>query len=254
MKWRSRVARALLIATSVEVFVACREEVRPAPPSRVVEPEVISTVDAGDAGALSVTSAPESTSISDRTDAGPDARAPEPAPTTTASRDAGKDAGRARKTTPRDAGVDAGDAGSRPGATACSSWGSEHANDVGLCRDRFEDWCESEGVLADCESRAVTRDEAVFGAYLDCLDELFDDSDWCDASEAARGAAAVACAKTADETACFEHNAGCDVYAACEEYTVDECNASVARFNARYVRYASPYFECHTPPDAVLGL
>lgn len=247
-----RVVRALSAALWALALVACRDAPPSSLPPPVVEPEVVATGDAGDAGTSSATAAP-STSGNDTADAAPDPHASTSGDSRSDKRDAGGDAGRRRKRTPRDAGTDAGDAGTGSKTPSCSSLGSEAASDVGLCSDRFEDWCESDAVLTDCASRAVTRDEGVFGAYLDCLDELFEEPDWCDESETARAAAAAKCAETADETACIEHNEGCDVYAGCEEYTVDECNASVAKFNARSVRYASPYFECRVPPDAVLG-
>jgi hypothetical protein len=248
--------RASALVIAMGLAAACREEVRPAPlPAPKPAPPVESVaVDAGEAGVSHATSAPEQGSPnSSASDAGPDAASTEP---TRQKPDAASDAG-PKKRHAVDAG-DAGDGGVTDAGHArevheCSSLDSEGPNEVGLCADKHEDWCESDGVVANCEDQAASRDEGVFAAYLDCLDEAFDDPDLCDGDDSVRLEAAAACIRSADEVACVEHTPACDIYDGCEEYTVAQCDANVAKFNDQYLRYGTPYFECPTPPSVALG-
>lgn len=248
--------RGSIAVIVVGLVGACRGEPPPAPvPAKPLPVEDTSELDAGsEAGVSSQTSAvDEETSSTETPDAAPEAGHTRPHANPS---DAAADAGRRVKLA-ADAGdggaADAGDAGIGHEAHQCSSLGSEEPGELGLCAEKFEDWCESSQVVSDCEERAVSRDEGVFAAYLDCLDEAFESSDLCEGDEAGRIAAVVACASTADATACVEHNVACEVYEGCEAYTVEECDANLARFNERYVRYGSPYFECPIPPTLVLG-
>lgn len=240
------------------LVAGCKEDAPPAsaPPTPTNKaPAVPEELDAGDAGMSSaVTSAaPEVEEATSAADAAPDARPPKaPKPKADASLDAGKssDAGDAGDGGRSDAG-DAGDHGHEVGL--CSSLGSEGPSEPGLCEDEGEDWCESPAVVAACEEFATSRDEGVFAAYLDCLDEVFEDPDLCDRDETARLAVAADCEKTADATACGAHAIQCEVYEGCEGYTVAQCDADTARFNEQYLTYGAPYFECPTPASIALG-
>lgn len=257
MNKRGALNRVSAVAIALGCVPACRDDA-PAVPRPAVDPAPLAeavAVDAGEAGVDTVTSSalddePSSSAVAD---AAPDAAPARPQPP---SPNPVVDAGLQRKRA-----VDAGDAGDRgkrdagaaPETRECSSLDSEGPSELGLCADRHEDWCSSEAVVAACQAHAVSRDEGVFAAYLDCLDEAFSDPDLCDGDEGARLAAAATCAESADEVACIEHASVCEVYDGCEGYTVAECDANVARFNSQYLRYGAPYFECPTPPSVALG-
>lgn len=244
----------LACALALMVTSACGEDAPPPPPAAKPAPQPTSVeVDAGEAGVSSATSsAAAATSSSDVPDAAPEAG--HPRPLTPVRHDAGvRDAGRKRKRSADAGDGGPGDAGPAHEEQHCSSLGSEGPGELGLCADKFEDWCESSVVVDDCEERAASRDEGVFAAYLDCMDETFADPDLCEGEDNVRIAAAAACAASADATACVEHNVACELYEGCKEYTVGECDANVARFNEQYLRYGAPYFECSTPPSVALG-
>lgn len=144
---------------------------------------------------------------------------------------------------------DAGPSTDDTGAGECSPGSATAIEDECLYMTGL--WCESFDAALTCSLAAFLKDEAVYDVLIACLNETFSEEGACDLSEDEMAAKVFECEALADATACPVEADACAVYADCEEYTVEECNAVAAKYNDDWVAVAE--FGCEVSPAEALG-
>lgn len=144
---------------------------------------------------------------------------------------------------------DAGPSTDDTGANECSPGSALGVED--MCPYMTESWCDSFDATLVCSLSSLSKDEAVYDVLIACLNDTFSEEGACDLSEDEMAAKVFECEALADATACPVELEGCAVYADCEEYTVEQCNAVAAKYNDDWVAWSE--FGCDISPAQALG-
>jgi hypothetical protein len=145
---------------------------------------------------------------------------------------------------------DAGPSTDDTGAAECSP-GSAFGVEDECATLAEQNWCESFDADLSCSMTAMSKDEAIYDTLIACLNHVFSQEGACDLSEDDMVAQVYECEALADASACPVEVEACAVYADCDDYTVEQCNAVAAKYHDDWV--AMSEFGCDLHPAEALG-
>lgn len=254
---RSAISRVSLAVLVLGVVVACGDDESAATPPASTEADADVTPPKPDAAADAAS--PVTTTeevVTSAEESKPDAAVEAGASTS----GAGSSSANVPDATPNDApDAEAGDGGSGDGGsesvpdggdTGGACMGTDTGGDYTACYERAAEWCDEAPATDLCLNWSSSRDVALFEGLLDCMTEAFDSGDACDDAQAK----VDACKASVDATACVEHLDICtQVYGDCEEYSVEECDQDLARFNIMWIGNGVGSYTCPYYPSYFLG-